>query len=662
MNFSHSKWVRPSGLVAGVLLLGGGALLVKARRSNAGPPVYHLTVGQDLTYSITYSNSAHADFRSLLPDDKSGGSPPLMPSNLVQAVQSNVVGKWVMIVVAQNAKGSVWACHLEDAQISLHVGEEAVTEQAEAVRRDLERPLFARVTPQGKVLDVRFDNDTQSVSQGFARALLGASQFVVPTNPKNEAANWEATEDDTLGKYVARYETSPANSRVQGSKDGVDDASHAESGALFRKTKVRYLPGSTATTNEAPMAQTIKPDTNILARFDLRSGYLTSLRGSEKQSVSLAGQSVAHAQTDIVLKLKSQSSLDAKALEDLQTQNAQSEKAVEPVSLFVAPSADEVREASRKSTLGQETLGTLLSELAKHQKAGETENSELYLKFRALADLHPESCPFLGKLLAVVPAGSLSFRVLSESLAAVDSPEAQEAIVFAIQARPNDQEALLRLIPPMGMKENPSPSAQKVVGELAKSSRDFKVASTAQLALGAMARSLAKSSPARSVQIVDAILGQLEKAKSPGEIQQLLLMLGNTGSVHALPALQRYSRSESIPLRTTAVNSLRFINSPTAERLLLTTLSQDIHADMRLEAAQALGFRPMTDLAFQSQKAVLQSDQSASVRLTLLNNLYSARKDSPELKGIIGQLAAHDPSADVRRAATNIKNQNPDSG
>ncbi len=650
MNFSRSKIFWPVSLALVVLLLGSAALLVKAKHSNEGPPAYRFTVGQDLTYSVSYDNTARADFSGLLPADKSGGAPRPAPSNLLQTIQSSVNGNWVVVVVAQNKLGYVLACHLENAHVSLQAAGQNASDQAEVVRSDLERPVFALINPQGKVLNVRFADGTQSISQNFARALLGSSQFVVSTSPKTGDASWDTSEEDTLGRYVAHYEkgTAPANSKPQ----------HGD-GPLFRKTKLRYLPVGQSTTGEAPMAQTIKPDTSIVAHFDAGSGYLTSLHDSEKQTVLLAGQTVAHSQTNASFKFESQSSLAAKDLQEYQTQNAQSEKLAQPVALFVAPDADEVREASRKSTLGQETLGTLLSELAKHQKAGETQSSEMYLKFRALADLHPESCPFLGKLLEVVPSSSLSFRVLSGALTAVDSPQAQDAILFAIQSRPNDKNALLQLIPSVGLAKNPSPATQKVLSELSSSSPDPAIASTAQLALGGMAHSLAKSAPARSAQIVDAILGQLAKTKSPAETQQLLLTIGNTGSPRALPALQRYSRSDTLALRATAVNSLRFIATPDAESLLLTALSQDTHPEVRLAAVQALSFRPMTDTAFQSQKAVLQSDQDASVRLALLNNLYTARKDSPDFREIIEQLAIHDPSPDVRRAATNIKNQNP---
>ncbi|RYX85902.1 hypothetical protein EON83_03865 [bacterium] len=660
MKISPSKKLLPGAVVVGVVLLGGAALMVKARMADAGPPTYRLVTGQDLTYSVTYSNNARADFSALLPNDKSGASPPPTTSNLMQAVQSSVTGKWVMVVVAQDEKGYVLACHLEDACVSLTAGGQDSQEQAEVVRRELEKPLFVRVSPQGKVLNVRFDDSTQSTSQNFARALVSSAQFVVPDAAKAKAATWETTEDDTLGKYAALYETAPE------SKGDKKDASESKEdkgysvGSLFRKTKVRYFPASAGTAKEAPMAQTIEPDTNILARFDVRNGYLVSLRGSEKQSVTLAGQDVAQSESNIAFKLEEQGSLAAKELEALQGQNTENEKLVKAVGLYVAPSVEEVREASRKRTLGEETMGTLLSELAKHQKAGETENAELYLKFRALADLHPESCPFLGKLLAMVPASSLSFRIVGEALAAVDSTEAQDALLFAIKTRPNDEDALLRLIPFLGMENNPSPAVQQAMTELSVSSGNRLVASTAQLALGGMARSLIKSSPTRSAQIVDKIVVQLQNAKSPAEIQQLLLTLGNTGSTRALASLQIFSQSKTIPLRATAINSLRFIESPTAENLLLTTLAQDGEADVRLEAARALGFRPMSDVSFQLQRTALDKEKNANVRLAVLNNLYVSRKRLNELKQIVEDLIQHDPSLDVRQAASRIKTQSPE--
>ncbi|RYE80330.1 MAG: HEAT repeat domain-containing protein [Oxalobacteraceae bacterium] len=209
------------------------------------------------------------------------------------------------------------------------------------------------------------------------------------------------------------------------------------------------------------------------------------------------------------------------------------------------------------------------------------------------------------------------------------------------------------------MENKPTLSVQKAMSELSRSAPTPLLASTAQLALGGMARALSKTSPSRSAQIVDAIVAQLNKAKTSAQIQQLLLTLGNTGSIRALAPLQLYAQSKSLPLRSTAVNSLRFIESPTAERLLLTALTQDTQSEVRLEAAQALSFRPMTDVSFQLQKTALQSDKNPSVRLALLNNLYVARKEASEFRQLVQHLLVHDPSSDVRQAAERIKAQNP---
>ena len=664
----------PALLLVLALAVTGGALLLQARRAAAQPPVYRLSVGQKLTYALGYDNTINANFAGLMPAPNGKNAAP--ENGLQQTVTSRLSGKWIAIVATQTPNERVLACHLEDAQLALSSGGNALDDEADAVESDLARPFWVRLTVQGAVTDVRFDAQTSETARGFARALLGLWQFVTPADATDKAAkSWETAESDTAGRYIARYAFAPnaatatatgatatdataTGEAATGEAATDDDAARADAGiaraggALFSKTKVRYLPAGAATATQAAPANEVASDTHLLARFD--AGALEALRGWEKQTITLAGQQVADSHTNVAFRLTTREDLDATTLQSLQADNARSAQSGGAVALFEAPDADEMRQATRQSTLGEDSLGSLLSQLAQAQKAGQTENVALYVKFRALAEVAPDSCAILGQLLEVAPPRSLTFRVVSEALSAAKSEAAQAALVSVTRKRRGDADALETLIPALGLSALPSQGAQDVLSELARSTTDAGIASTAQLALGSLARSLLPSAPARSAQIVDELTRQLRNARSNAQKQQLLLTLGNTGSPRALPSLQDYAANPDVALRATALNSLRFVTGAAAEKSLLRALAADPSAEVRLQAAQALSFRAPSDAAFAAQKTALLNDADKNVRLAVLNALWRADFRSSETRTLVAQIAQTDPSSDVKKAAAQL--------
>ncbi len=657
MTHTIARRLRPAVLIVLALLFSGGAFWVQARRSALVNPVYRLSAGQKLVYALGYDNTVNADLTALLPgSDRSGAA----ASGMTQNVKTQISGKWVAVVVKVTENERVFACHLEDASVDIQAGASDVSEQAAQVKSDLARPFWVRQSARGRIEDVRFDEQTPASSQPFARALLSWWQFVTPGTEQKNDQSWESTESDTAGRYIARYAPAPDAAPAKTADDATaDDTTRAqsgiadESGALFRKTKVRYLPPPAPqnTTTEAASVNEVKSDAVLLARFG--EGVLQALSGSENQTLSMTGQGVASSQTNVALRLmKSETVADA-ALQSLQDANAQNEKTSKAVELFAVPDADEMRQMTRKNTLGEETVGSLLEQLAQAQKSGATNDSQLYAKLRALAEVEPKSCESLGAILSIAPAQSLTFHMLSQALSAARGAAAQQALLRATRARIGDDEAAVQLIPLLGMTATPSPGTQKLLAEIARSS-DVALSSTAQLALGNIARSLATSDSARSSQIVDDLVSQLARARDDIARQQILLTLGNTGSTRALDALQLYAKNPNVALRATALNSLRFVDDARVEGLLTSALAGDSQPEARIQAALALNFRPMTPQSYAAQKTALLKDADKKVRLAVLSNLSRADFRQSATQTLMAQLAVTDPSPDVRKAAAQL--------
>ena len=281
----------------------------------------------------------------------------------------------------------------------------------------------------------------------------------------------------------------------------------------------------------------------------------------------------------------------------------------------------------------------------------------VYLKFKALIYVHPEICAQLGKTLASANPSSPTFRILSRALGAVAHPQAQSALVEAIKAHPLGGDAQAGLIATLGGSPSPTAEAEKAVHLLAVGSPDPNVSSAAILALGSMAKNLARKEPKRSAEIVDFLAHWADTSHFEEQRQHLLQALGNTASSRAMPLLSRYAADRSPVLRASAVDAMRFIELPQVDGLLLHTLGSDKDAHVRLEAAFALGYRKPDQQSYAAQKKALAADEDEKVRAALLTNLAKMSKQFPDVRTLLKNAATDDPSDYVRQVATGLLQQ-----
>lgn len=628
------------------LLLAGIPALLALTAFAPGRPTdavaYRWTRGERRIYRLEQRSSARADLRPLMQDAPNAGTnnkpAPALPG-MAQSIDITVRGDWTTTVIERKDDGALVACALENPVVTLKSGGREA--ESAAIAAALARTSFADVDRRGRVRSVRFDPALDRGTQGFVRSLLGATQFVTPENSTASPGPWVTSEEDAAGSYVARYEPLGRDSE----------------GLAFRKRKLHYRnPAQDASLapGETPLLPTIQPRLNLLARFDARRGRLLFLRGMEAQTAVLRGKTVARTSAFLSLALARSETLGRAELAALRRANV--DAGGQSASLSAIPTVEEIRATSRRSTLGSDTLPTLLAELAQIERSGASREAgtALYLKFRALAYLRPDACAALGKILADAEAGSPTFAILAGALSAVGSPAAQAALCGVIEARPAERVALLRLVPALGLAPRPTPETETLLRRLAFGSPDGAVATTAQLALGSIARTLATSNPDRARQITDLFLKKASGPSSPRDAQQTLLVLGNIGSTRVLPAIRRHLSARTPAIRDAAVCALRFVPSSEADALLTHALAADGDATVRAGAALALGYRRMTPGSFRAQRLALLRDKSRDVRLAVLQNLAAARRDHPEVVELARSISIKDADKAVRKAAKAI--------
>ena len=635
-----------------------GATARAGSRTSAGEfPGYRFDAGRRLTYRIEYSSVSNADLRVLFQDQNvgPGGQQQAQSSGLSYSLAASLESEMTLTTV-KVAPGRIQVFYaLPGAVVRLVVNGQEQMEQASGVARDLGSGLLVELTTQGKINAVYMQTDAGKFSQDFARTLLAAIQFEFPAVPPPDGRSWIAREQDRSGTYLARYRIVSAS--VAGHKDWIE----------LRKSKIRYLPDAAGAVQPVPgrsqAQKKLVSRMRLAARFDLDSGTLVSLGGTETQDTAIQDKTVAHSETTMRLTLLSSEPVPGEEMERVRQTGASLTRSSSPLTLFVRRSPADIEANVQRSELGSATARQLLDSLAALKTTSPDPDQEqaaetpLYLKFKALVYVHPESCTELQPVVDSADASSPSFRIVVRALGAVGHPQAQKALVHGMRARPQDSAALSSLISTVAGVPHPTVETEKAIKEVAESSADANVSGTAILALGSMAKNLGGKDPRRAASIVSYLLQRAGKPRSDEETQHLLQSLGNTGSSRAMPLLLRFASHPSPVLRAAAVDALRSIPQPQAGTMLLHTLASDTDPRVRLEAAFALGFRRPGRQAYEAQRKALAAEGDEKVRAALLNNLARMYREFPEVRDLIEESAAKDPSEYVRKAAAGLLQQ-----
>jgi HEAT repeat protein len=619
--------------------------------TDQGELVYKFVSGHRTVYQVSYVSDAHADFRALF--QTQGRQLPADTSSLVYALNAQLRGQWVATVLNSEAGRVHVIYELHEGEVRVTVNGQEQTGQAESVRNNLSRGVLVDMTPEGRVLAVCLDPDADKFSRDFALSLFGISEFVLPAAA--DIASWQTREEDRTGIYLARYQAvTPAHQKDESVPGPVQRV-------LIRKSKLHYSPERNESTlpGQTPAQKTVVPSGTLEARFDPALGQLVSLSGTDVQDTIITGKNVAHSASTLHLTRLSGKEVPAEDLGELRRQaQALAAKGL-PLPLYTRISPEEMQSSIQRTQLGSETLDSLLQQLsAVATLKDKSDQTDLYLKFKALVYLHPESCARLGTILSTADAQSPTFVILARALGSVGNAQAQDALIAAIQARSTDLVAVSNLIPTLAEAPAPTVKAEETIRELSNHSADANISATALLSLGTMAHGLAKKSPARSQRIVHDLLQQARHTQTQDRTHDLIEALGNTQSAEALPALASFARNPEARLRAAALDALRFMPAPRADALLLSGLD-DSDGAPRLEAAYALSFRKMTTATFAAQKKALLADDNEKVRAALLANLWKDHAKFPEARKLVETAANQDPSDYVRKVAREMLLQSP---
>ncbi len=641
---------KPAALIAAatILLL---ILLAVAAKSLLRPPIaYKFSPGERLVFDVDSMALAEVDISAL----SANGTPSKAPEKdslppMAQSFHVHVRAQLAMSVLDTKDNRLTVSYRFINPVFELDMNGSDTPDLAEALSQSLNGMILSSMDPRGRILSVFFDPRMSRPAQNFAKSLLARIQFVFPDRAVSaKTRSWEVQEDDPNGEYTAHYESIDR-------PRGPGSPKESSERRTFRKTRRNYvLPD----TGQRPSGQTTKgtivPSGSFDALFDVRAGFLERLTGSETDSVFIGDRKVSQSDTSMQLVLQRAETLRPLELAELLTQGEERRATVKPVPLSGSLSQEEADRLLELSTLGRETIGSLLAELGQSDARGDKRNSSLYLKFRALANLHPETCETLGQHLIEAPPKSLTRRILMDALGSAKCPEAQAALVNVIRSMSMDASLQAEILAKLAMTDQPTLLAENTLRDLAAQGPDRSTFGNAIVGLGTMAYKLRDRDPSRARKIVDWITAQIEPSTPEPVVKLLLMSLGNSGSVGALPTLAEYLGNPSTNLRSIATAGLRWIEDDRVDELLAGMLKSDPESSVRANAVFALGFRRPIPLTTDAQKAALARDSSALVRLSVLENFWKIRQELPDFNQLLKQTAESDASADVRKAASDM--------
>ncbi|HUP19738.1 MAG TPA: HEAT repeat domain-containing protein, partial [Gemmatimonadota bacterium] len=553
--------------------------------------------------------------------------------------ETRIEGALLASTVVEAGDSTIVAYRVDEVSVSFRADGVEVPDDAARIADALGRPAFAHVDPAGRIGAVRFDPELGPFQRGMVTFLLSSLQFAVPHAPAGRT--WEIEEDEPNGRYVARYT--------------VHDTAAGTHGPLLtiEKRKLRHL-----TPADAPLdpvaGMAVESSGALTARYDVARRRLVAAEGSESQTITIGGRRLARTETSLRLGTVDEAPADGPALAAALARSAP------PSSLVAAEPGPAARAAEARRAIDGATFEATLAELARVEAEAGAPPAALRERLRAFAVLDPSAADSLAGVLARAPADSRALPAIGQALAAAGTEDAHRALGDALRRRLDERPVASLLIALLGSVNPATAAAEAALRELALETSgpglaldgpDPDLAHAARLALGVLARQVAADSPERAAGIVEDLLAAYGPAPEGEAARRLLLALGNTGSPLAVGPARKHLRDPSPGIRAAAVGALRFVRDPAAESLILGTLAADSAPAVRLEALDALAFRPPTPAVLSARSRAAREDPDPGIRLVAIQSLWSDRAGNPEVEELVRMAADDDPSPEVRRRA-----------
>jgi|GEM_PF-2952092 len=457
---------------------------------------------------------------------------------------------------------------------------------------------FVGSDAQGRAETIAVPGGRSSAAVGLVAALASRLQLVRPAGPVPADGAWSTEEASPEGRFEVRY----ALTRVE-----------REGRWVLEKRRSAYRP---------PEPKPGEPRSPVFAtpRGALRAelgpdGAVASVDADETVALSVGGRSLGVTRTTLRLRRIASEPLSAELADALAAARA---AAGAPRDLD-GLADDDLDAAARDQAVAGLSAGELLRRLARAAEGEPTaeELTALSRAVEALASRSPEVAVVVADAARGWDAESPVLAVTAAALARAGSAPAQDALIDLLVAREAESSAVLAVLPALGRTAAPAERTEATLRRLAGSSEP-RVASTAHLALGNLARRLVRSEPERAHAVgrwaADALARALAIASDGAEAAHWLRVLGNAGPAAPAEAIEAALTDPRAAVRAAACWASRFVPGPAVDARLVAALGSDPAAEVRLSAARALALRAPREATALAADEVSRSDPDDAVR------------------------------------------------
>lgn len=485
----------------------------------------------------------------------------------------------------------------------------------------LRLPWFAIVDDDGRALEIGVMPRMPTSVTSAWKALLGHLQFVGATG----AAQWTTEEDDSTGRYRARY--APGSAPATWTKIRSDYVALHPRGALAQDQTAYRIDKAEAT-----------------FRFDAAS-RIAGLEVDERVATHSQPPIPSFvATTRISLELEAADTAPPAACAALDAARAEARFAA----LASGPDERMRRDELDRGLLARVSVPELLAQLDAGPPADQAARER-----RARVD------KIAGALLRQEPQRTAE---IERRVALPRSDRGALLEILRDAGTPDAQAALLRLAARPALAVHDRNAALQSLGLVRRATRDTVVALErlidsdllgiqARFSLGSAVARLRASEPALATSAVDVLLAHLARAGRDDEVASYVRALGNAGDPRTADELGRRARSPAAEIRGAALWSLRSIEDARAEDVLLGAATTGDDPD-RAAAVRTLAFRPLTARAEAALAARLRGDPSPRVREDALRTTQPLLRRSQALRDAVAWCQSHDAVPKLRDTAT----------
>ncbi|WP_120513655.1 HEAT repeat domain-containing protein [Photobacterium salinisoli] len=306
-----------------------------------------------------------------------------------------------------------------------------------------------------------------------------------------------------------------------------------------------------------------------------------------------------------------------------------------------------------EQTVGTENLTTFSTRLRQIPSLDNRGKASLFYQLRAWVALDPSRLEQVKLWLSLYQADHPAFQMLSTLLVSIGSPEAQNILLEAMaSSSPEKQNAImLKLI----FLDHPTLESESAVRDLAKSLPSEEKRLQAQLVLGGMARFLQDDDRARSLAIFDEVKEQLAASSDEQHIEDALSVIGNMGLTEQTELVTGYLSHESKQVRYSALDALRFVNTPEAQGVLLKHLSDD-DGRMREISSTGLSYTTPGPEFVDVYRDRLKVENNEYVIRQLIDNLSQMSVQYPEAIQVLENYIPNIGITSLKNHAENVFN------